>query len=147
MIHDIDIVLGLVKSSVKRVDAVGVPVLTFYEDIANVRLVFKNGCVCNLTASRISEEAMRKIRIFLADAYISLDYVSQEASLYKKEEGQIAKNPLPIEKEEPLKKEIESFIDCIVNHKKPLVSGLEAYQALHLADQILRKIWRTKRYL
>jgi predicted dehydrogenase len=147
MIHDIDIILGLVKSNVQRVEAVGVPVLTFYEDIANVRLVFKNGCVCNLTASRISEEAMRKIRIFLADAYISLDYVNQEASLYKKENGQIIKNPLPIEKEEPLKKEIESFIDCVINHKKPLVSGLEAYQALKLANQILRKIWHTKRYL
>jgi len=147
MIHDIDIVLGLAKSEVKRVEAVGIPVLTFYEDIANVRLVFKNGCVCNLTASRISEEAMRKIRIFLSDAYISLDYVSQEASLYKKENGQIIKNPLPIEKEEPLKKEIESFIDCVLNHKKPLVSGEEAYQALHIANQILRKIWRTKKYL
>lgn len=147
MIHDIDIVLGLVKSDVKHVDAVGVPVLTFYEDIANVRLTFKNGCVCNLTASRISDESMRKIRIFLTDAYISLDYVSQEASLYKKENGRIIGNPLPIEKEEPLKKEIESFIDCIINHKTPLVSGLDAYQALHLADQILRKIWHTRRYL
>ncbi|MDD5617534.1 MAG: Gfo/Idh/MocA family oxidoreductase [Candidatus Omnitrophica bacterium] len=147
MIHDIDIILGLVKSGVKRVDAVGVPVLTFYEDIANVRLAFKNGCVCNLTASRISEESMRKIRIFLSDAYISLDYVNQEASLYKKENGQIIKDTLPIEKEEPLKKEIESFIDCVLNHKKPLVSGIEAYQALQIADQILRKIWRTKKYL
>ncbi|MDD5005133.1 MAG: Gfo/Idh/MocA family oxidoreductase [Candidatus Omnitrophica bacterium] len=147
MIHDIDIVLGLVKSEVKRVDAVGVPVLTPYEDIANVRLAFKNGCITNLTASRISEESMRKIRIFLPDTYISLDYVSQEAFLYKKENGQISKKPLPIEKEEPLKSEIESFIDCITFNKRPLVSGEEAYQALRVSDKILREIWNKKRYL
>lgn len=145
MIHDIDIVLGLVKSPIKSVEAVGVPVLTPFEDIANVRLTFINGCVCNLTASRISDEAMRKIRIFLTDAYISLDYGSQEAFLYKKEANQIIKQPLPIEKEEPLKIEIESFIDCIVNHKRPLVSGEEAYDALELSDKILQKIWDIKK--
>lgn len=147
MIHDIDIVLGLVKSETKRVEAVGVPVLTPYEDIANARLTFKNNCVCNLTASRISEEAMRKIRIFLKDSYISLDYGSQQAFLYKKENEQITKESLPIEKEEPLKSEIESFIECITQNKRPLVSGEEAYQALELSDRILRKIWNQKKYL
>lgn len=147
MIHDIDIVLGLVKSQIKRVEAVGVPVLTPYEDIANARLTFKNDCVCNLTASRISEEAMRKIRIFLKDTYISLDYGSQEAFLYKKENEKIIKEPLPIEKEEPLKNEIESFVDCIIFNKRPLVSGEEAYQALALSDKILRKIWNKRKYL
>ncbi len=145
MIHDIDIILGLVKSEIRTVEAIGVPVLTPFEDIANVRLTFKNGCVCNLTASRISEEAMRKIRIFLSDTYISLDYGSQEAFLYKKESGQIIKESLPIEKEEPLKREIESFIDCIENNKKPLVSGEEAYQALLLSDKIIKKIWSKKK--
>ncbi|MFC1646067.1 lipid-A-disaccharide synthase [Candidatus Omnitrophota bacterium] len=145
MIHDIDIVLGLVKSNIKSVEAVGVPVLTPYEDIANVRLTFDNGCVCNLTASRVSEEAMRKIRIFLSDTYISLDYGSQEAFLYKKEIGQIRKESLPIEKEEPLKREIESFIDCVKNNKRPLVSGEEAYQALELSDKILKEIQGKKK--
>jgi len=145
MIHDIDIILGLIKSELKTVEAIGVPVLTPFEDIANVRLTFENGCVCNLTASRVSEESMRKIRIFLSDTYISLDYGSQEASLYRKEGEQIIKESLPIEKEEPLKREIESFIDCVKNNKQPLVSGKEAYQALHLSDQILKKIWGKKK--
>ncbi|MBL7129953.1 MAG: lipid-A-disaccharide synthase [Candidatus Omnitrophica bacterium] len=145
MIHDIDIVLALVKSEIKTVEAVGVPVLTPYEDIANVRLIFENGCVCNLTASRVSEEAMRKIRIFLLDTYISLDYGTQEAFLYRKESDQIIKESLPIEKEEPLKREIESFIDCVKNNKRPLVSGEEAYQALQLSDKILKKIWSKKK--
>ncbi len=145
MIHDIDIILGLVNSNIKSVEAVGVPVLTQFEDIANVRLTFENGCVCNLTASRVSEESMRKIRIFLSDTYISLDYGSQEAFLYKKENKQIIKEVLPIEKDEPLKREIESFIDCVRNKKRPLVSGEEAYQALHLADRIIDKIWDKKK--
>ncbi|MFH1622069.1 MAG: Gfo/Idh/MocA family oxidoreductase, partial [Candidatus Omnitrophota bacterium] len=145
MIHDIDIILGLVKSEIKTVDAVGVPVLTSFEDIANARITFQNGCVCNLTASRISDEAMRKIRIFLSDTYISLDYGSQEAFLYRKEIGQITKEMLPIEKEEPLKREIESFIDCVINNKRPLVTGEEAYQALQLSDKILKEIWGKKK--
>lgn len=145
MIHDIDIILGLVKSEIRSVEAVGVPVLTTFEDIANVRLTFKDGCVCNLTASRISEEAMRKIRIFLSDTYISLDYGSQEAFLYRKENKQIIKESLPIEKEEPLKREIESFIDCVINKKRPLVSGEEAYQALQLSDKILHTILGKKK--
>lgn len=145
MIHDIDIILGLIKSDIKQVEAVGVPVLTPYEDIANVRISFENDCVCNLTASRISEEAMRKIRIFTNDAYISLDYGRQEAYLYKKEEGKIIKEPLPIEKEEPLKSELESFVDCIINHKRPLVSGEEAYLALQLSEKILDKIWNKRK--
>ena len=145
MIHDIDIVLGLVKSEIKSVEAVGVPVLTPFEDIANVRLTFQNGCVCNLTASRVSEESMRKIRIFFSDTYISLDYGSQEAFLYRKESGKIIKESLPIEKEEPLKREIESFIDCIKNNKRPLVSGEEAYQALESSNKILKKIWEKKK--
>ncbi len=99
MIHDIDIILGLIRSPLKDIQAVGVNVLTSKEDIASVRLTFENGCVCNLTASRISEEVMRKIRIFLTNTYISLDYVKQEAFIYKKVDHQILKHALPIEKE------------------------------------------------
>lgn len=143
MIHDIDIILGLTASKVKSVDAIGVKVLTPLEDIANARIRFQNGCVCNLTASRISDEVTRKIRIFLSDAYISLDYVKQEAFIYKKHGGLISKHSLPIEKEEPLKKELLSFIDCVQNKKKPIVSGTEGRDALKLALEITQKIWKS----
>ncbi|MFA6378614.1 MAG: Gfo/Idh/MocA family oxidoreductase [Candidatus Omnitrophota bacterium] len=145
MIHDIDIILGLTESKVSHVDAVGVPVLTPLEDIANARITFKNGCVCNLTASRVSDEVTRKIRIFLADAYISLDYIKQEAFIYKKHGTLISKHALPIEKEEPLKKELLSFVDCVQNKKKPIVSGVEGRDALKLAIDITQKIWKTKK--
>ncbi len=145
MIHDIDIVLGLVRSPLKDIQATGIPVLTPLEDIANVRLTFENGCVCNLTASRISDDVMRKIRLFQKDAYISLDYVKQEAYIYKKHEQQILKHSLPIEKEEPLKKEIEHFLECIQEDKTPLISGHEAKEALRVALQITEKIWESPR--
>ncbi len=140
MIHDIDIILGLVNSPIKRVEAVGVEVLTQFEDIANARVTFKNGCVCNLTASRISDESLRKIRIFLKNAYISLDYKNEEAFIYKKTSAGITKDKLPIEKEQPLKKELASFIDCLANKKCPVVSGEQARQALALALLIRKKI-------
>ena len=145
MIHDIDIVLGLIQSKIKDIQAVGVSVLTPLEDIANVRLTFKNGCVCNLTASRVSDELMRKIRIFFKNSYISLDYSNQQAFLYQKKITGITKRSLPIEKEEPLKKEIESFIDCVKNNKRPIVSGVEGKQALELALKIKNKIWKMKK--
>lgn len=145
MIHDIDIVLGLVNSPLKTTHAIGVKVLTDREDIANARLIFKNGCVCNLTASRVSEEVMRKIRIFHNDTYISLDYVKQEAFLYKKSGTSITKTNIPIEKEEPLKKELESFIDCVRDNKRPVVSGEDGKEALRIALEISQKIWKLKR--
>ncbi|MDD5138152.1 MAG: Gfo/Idh/MocA family oxidoreductase [Candidatus Omnitrophica bacterium] len=142
MIHDIDIILGLIPSRITHIDAVGVNVLTPFEDIANVRLHFRNGCIVNLTASRISDEVMRKIRIFLKDTYVSLDYQAQEAFAYKKENHSITKTAIPIEKEEPIKKEIESFTVCVRNHRKPVVSGVEAYEALKLATKITHIIRR-----
>ena len=145
MIHDIDIILGLNECPISDFQAVGVNVLTEKEDIASVRVVFENGCVCNLTASRVSEEVMRKIRIFLKDAYISLDYVKQEAFIYKKHDNMISKHALPIEKEEPLKKEIESFLDCISNDKKPIVGGVEGRDALKLALGIGQKISESQK--
>lgn len=147
MIHDIDILLGLVHSRLRRIDAIGISVLTPFEDIANVRLTFANGCVANLTASRISEEPLRKIRIFLKDTYISLDYQAQEAFCYKKEKNAIVKVPIPIEKEEPLRKEIESFTLCVRNNRKPVVSGIEAYQALKVATKIRNIIWKKRSLL
>ncbi|HQP91950.1 MAG TPA: gfo/Idh/MocA family oxidoreductase, partial [Candidatus Omnitrophota bacterium] len=134
-------------SKVKRIDAVGVSVLTPFEDIANVRLNFANGCVVNLTASRISEDPLRKIRIFLKDTYISLDYQAQEAFSYKKEKTSIIKTAIPIEKEEPIKKEIESFVVCVRNNRKPIVSRIEAYEALKLATKIRDLIWKKRSLL
>ena len=140
MIHDIDIVLGLVKSKIKHIDAVGVKVLTQFEDIANVRLTFSNKCSVNLTASRISDEYMRKIRIFLSNKYISMDYFKQEAFIYKKTAAGISKTAIPIEKEQPLKKELCSFLECVKSKKKPIVSGTEARDALCVALRIIKKI-------
>lgn len=145
MIHDIDIVLGLVKSGIKRIEAVGVNVLTSFEDIANARITFKNGCVCNLTASRVSDESMRKIRIFLENAYISLDYKNAVASVYRKSGDQIAKENLPIEKEQPLQKELSSFIDCVRTGKQPVVSGPAAREALKVALKIREQIWKNRK--
>jgi predicted dehydrogenase len=141
MIHDIDIVLGLVNSPLKRIDSVGVNVLTKFEDIANARLSFKNGCVANLTASRVSEDSMRKIRIFQEDTYISLDYKNAEASVYRKVGLGITKTNLPIEKEQPLQKELESFIACVINRATPLVDGQVARSALAVALEIQKQIW------
>jgi len=145
MIHDIDIVLGLVPSEIEKIEAVGVNVLTPFEDIANSRITFKNGCVANLTASRVSDEIMRKIRIFQKDTYISLDYKEAKASVYKKSGLAISKENLPIEKEQPLKKELESFLDCIISHKEPVVSGPVARQALAVALEIQEQIWQKNK--
>ncbi|MBI4707989.1 MAG: Gfo/Idh/MocA family oxidoreductase [Candidatus Omnitrophica bacterium] len=142
MIHDIDIVLGLVPSKIKSIESVGVNVLTKFEDIANSRITFANGCVANLTASRVSDEVMRKIRIFQEDTYISLDYKDAKASVYKKVGNQIVKENLPIEKEQPLQKELESFIHCVATHTEPLVSGPVAREALAVAIEIQNKIWQ-----
>lgn len=142
MIHDIDIILGLVPSQIQRVDAVGVNVLTPFEDIANARITFKNGCVANLTASRVSDEIMRKIRIFQENSYISLDYKEAQASIYKKDGATITKTDLPIEKEQPLQKELQAFIDCVRTRREPLVSGPVAREALKVALEIQSHIWK-----
>jgi len=144
MIHDIDIVLGLVPSPVRKIESVGINVLTQQEDIANARITFKNGCVANLTASRVSDEWMRKIRIFQKDTYISLDYKDAKASVYKKNGASITKEDLPIEKEESLQKELDSFVTCVIEHKTPLVSGSVARDALKVALTIQNQIWRKR---
>ncbi len=147
MIHDIDIILGLVDSPIKRIESVGVNVLTQFEDIANTRVTFNNGCVANLTASRVSDEIMRKIRIFQEDTYISLDYKEAKANVYKKTGLTITKEDLPIEKEQPLQKELASFLDCVIKHKEPLVSGTVAREALAVALKIQKQIWQKKSIL
>src|SRR5258708_31905555 len=169
MIHDLDVVLAFVKSPVATVDAVGIPVLSQSEDIANARLRFANGCGANLAASRVSPERMRKIRVFSGGpttSYVSLDYQAQEGFIYRiarddEEESsllkkllaardstivsefggkRIVREPVPIEKEEPLKLELQSFIDCIQAHQTPIVSGEAGKRALDLALEITRQI-------
>jgi predicted dehydrogenase len=169
MIHDLDVVLAFVKSAVATVDAVGIPVLSANEDIANVRIRFANGCVANLTASRVSPERMRKIRVFSAapeTSYISLDYRAQAGFIYRlarddeKESSllnqllrgsdsaivsqfggrRIVREPVPLVKEEPLKVELQSFLDCIRLAGAPVVSGESAKRSLDLALEITRQI-------
>ena len=140
MIHDIDIVLGMVDSPIESIQAVGVNVLTEHEDIANARLNFKNGAVANITASRITPKSMRKIRLFQENAYISLDYEAQEALIYEKKGERITRKKINIKKEKPLQKELQSFIQCAKEKRSPLVSGQQGRDALAIATEILEKI-------
>jgi predicted dehydrogenase len=140
MIHDIDIVLDLVKSPVQSVDAVGAFILSKTEDIANARLRFANRSVCDLTASRVTPDVQRKIRIFQDDAYISLDYVTQEAAIFTKKDGRIHQKTISITKSDSLREELTDFIDCVRSGKRPLVSGREGRDALALALEIARQV-------
>ena len=140
MIHDIEVVLHLVRSPIISVDSVGTPVLSKGEDIANARIRFENGCVANLTTSRISFEKMRKIRVFQDDAYLSLDYFEQSGEIYQKINSQIIKESIVVEKDEPLKLQLTSFVDCVRSKKSPLVGGVQAAAALEIALLITEQI-------
>ncbi|MFV1994450.1 MAG: Gfo/Idh/MocA family oxidoreductase [Verrucomicrobiales bacterium] len=140
MIHDIEIILHLVPSPVLSVDAVGVPVLTRREDIANARIRFENGCVANITASRISPEKMRKIRVFQEETYLSLDYLEQSGSLYRRVGQEIVCEEVEIERGEPLALELADFVACASNGREPKVSGQQAAAALEVAVEITRQI-------
>ena len=136
MIHDLEVILHLVRSPIRNIDAVGVAVLSQGEDIANARIRFENGCVANVTASRISPERMRKIRVFYEDAYLSLDYQNQSGEIYRLVNGGIRREAVEVEKEEPLKRELSSFVECSRQGTQPVVSGSQAAAALGLAIQI-----------
>src|SRR5213079_240083 len=140
MIHDLEVILHFVRSPVQRIDAVGVPVLSRVEDIANARLRFENGCIANVTSSRISPERMRKIRVFQEDAYLSLDYEKQSGEIYRRESGKITRDKVPIERGEPLKQQLVSFIECASTGRAPKVSGFQATAALELAVEITKRI-------
>ncbi len=140
MIHDLEIILHLVRSPVQRIDAVGVPVLSKGEDIANARIRFENGCVANVTSSRISPERMRKIRVFQEDAYLSLDYQNQAGEIYRRVDGRITREKVQIEREEPLKQQLTSFVECASTGREPRVSGFQATAALELAVEITKRI-------
>ena len=147
MIHDLEVILHLVRSPVDTIDAVGVPVLSQGEDIANARLRFCNGTVANVTASRISPEKMRKIRVFQENAYLSLDYQNQTGEIYRLLDGRIVRENVEIEKDEPLKLELQSFVDCCRRGGEPVVSGSQAAAALELAIEITERIRRSNKEL
>jgi predicted dehydrogenase len=140
MIHDLEIILHLVRSPIQNIDAVGVPVLSRSEDIANARLRFEDGCVANITSSRISPERMRKIRVFQEDAYLSLDYQNQSGEIYRRVDGKIARSEVEIEHGEPLKRQLAAFIECARTGRQPKVSGFQAAAALELAVEITKRI-------
>lgn len=140
MIHDIDIILGLVDSGIESMDCVGISVLTPFEDIANVRIRFKNGCIADLTASRLTPERQRKIRVFQDNAYISLDYGAQSAQIFRKDGLSITRDEIDITKEEPLKNEIADFVETVRSSSGIGTPDIEARRALELALQIIDQI-------
>jgi predicted dehydrogenase len=141
MIHDLDVVLSLVKSEAESMEAVGVPVLTGRVDIANARVRFANGCIANLTASRISRERVRKIRFFQPAAYLSIDYAAQKVELWRlvKTEGRmpsIQGGDVDVVNEEPLKRELADFVAAVRARRAPEVTGEDGLRALALAQRI-----------
>ncbi len=141
MIHDLDIVLWLTKSTPEEIRAAGICILSAKVDIANVRLQFPGGCVANFTASRVSTERIRKLRLFQPHEYISLDYSRQDGVRFSVAEGmKIGFAPLAVVKDEPLKLEIENFIESVVNRTQPRVTGEQGLAALEVAVDILAKI-------
>ena len=160
MIHDIDIILSLVKSDVKSISASGVAVMTDTPDIANVRIEFNNGCVANLTSSRISMKKMRKVRLFQKDAYIGIDLLEKKTEIIKLKQPEdvgafsfdietpngkktIAIANPSIEPLNAIKLELTSFVDAIVNNKPTVVSEIDGYLAMEVAHKILDKINNT----
>jgi predicted dehydrogenase len=148
MIHDLDVVLWLVKSPVREIRAVGLPILSGKADIANVRLEFESGCVANFTASRVSTERVRKLRFFQPRQYVSLDYSRQEVLVFSVGEsaGTPSVNPQikvakpPIVAEEPLQAELRSFLEAVRTRSKPLVSFEDGRRALAVALDIVAAI-------
>ena len=141
MIHDLDIVLAMVGVLPEEVRAAGIRILSEKVDIANVRLAFPGGCVANITASRVSTERVRKMRLFQPHQYISMDYQKQEAVAFSVSPAQqIGFEAFAIEKYEPLKQEVAAFIDSVVTRAKPLVDGAQGSKALMVALDILAKI-------
>jgi len=152
MIHDIDIILSLVKSPIKSIHAVGVPVVTPRVDIANARLIFENGCVANVTASRISMKSMRKIRFFQKDTYVSVDYASHDVTIIQKD-GKGTKLPVPgmsmnrskFENADSLDAELKAFVQSVRTRQPPLVTGSDGRNALQVAIDIVRQIETSTR--
>lgn len=140
MIHDLNLVLSLLRKKVVEIRAVGVPVLTDKVDITNVRLELENGAVANLTASRVSQDRVRKQRFFGGDVYISVDTKEQEVKGYRLVEKQIQPLQVKVQKKEPLRAELEAFVDCVRDRKQPLVTGEDGLEAVELAARVSEAI-------
>jgi len=147
MIHDIDIIQNIVGSKAEQINSIGTPVFSEEEDIANARIQFANGCIANVTASRISLKSERKMRIFQPDAYISVDFQNKTFAVFRKGDGEMFPGVPNITKEEhsfgqtdALKSEIEAFLDSIATGKPPVVSGEDGRQALETALKIIKKL-------
>jgi predicted dehydrogenase len=147
MVHELDIIATLVQSEVVKLEAVGIPILTPKIDLANARLEFANGCVANITASRVSGERLRKLRVFQPNEYYSLDYAEQQVAMCRlappKSSGalpEIIAGSLEVTKREPLLAEIEEFTSAVRFRTKPVVTGIEGQRALALAYEVLTKI-------
>jgi predicted dehydrogenase len=165
MIHDIDLALSFARSPVKRMDAVGVAVLTPREDIANTRLEFQNGCVANLTASRVSKDKLRKVRVFQSNCYVSIDCLQRQAEVYAKSDepggreilsaigtgssplpggvdpmGLIVRKDIRVVQEEPLYLQLRDFVSCVRESRTPLVSGEQGLAALVTALDVVHKL-------
>ena len=161
MIHDIDIILNIVQSDVKHIMASGVAVMTDTPDIANVRIEFNNGCVANLTSSRISMRKMRKMRMFQKDSYIAIDFLDKKAEIIKLQQPEdkkaftfeietpngkktIGLTTLEIKDTNAIKLELEAFVDSIIKDKPTVVSEIDGFLAMEVAHQIIDKISRNK---
>ncbi|HEY2989784.1 MAG TPA: Gfo/Idh/MocA family oxidoreductase [Candidatus Binatia bacterium] len=145
MIHDIDVIASLVRAPVERVEAIGVPVLTEKPDIANARITFANGCIANVTSSRVSIKRERKIRFFQPDAYISIDYDQKRAQIYRRPQKgaswmDIRGETVEIREGDAMADEIDSFLDSVASRVEPLVSGAEGLRALEIASMISEKL-------
>ncbi len=135
MIHDIDIILTFVKSDIASVEVVGVPVLTDKIDIANARIRFESGCIANITASRVSAEVMRKIRVFQPDSYVSIDYAKKAVDTYTMtQDKKILHNYKEINDPDALETEIASFVRAVANNEKPVVDGMAGLQAMQVVN-------------
>ena len=145
MIHDIDIILTLVGSSVTSVSAVGVPVVSDQVDIANARLEFASGCVANITASRVTGERLRRIRVFQRDTYFVLDYASQELHLFRPApagasgKSRLSRVEIPVARKEPLRQELTDFVNSVRSRRPPMVAGEAGRDALAVAARIIER--------
>jgi predicted dehydrogenase len=147
MIHDIDIIQNMLKSPVKQINSIGAPVFTAEEDIANARILFENGCVANVTASRISLKSERRMRIFQPDSYISVDFQNKKLAVFRKGDGEMFPGIPNVQMDEKifepgdaLMSEIEAFLAAIVSGKPPVVTGEDGRRALETALMINKKL-------
>jgi predicted dehydrogenase len=139
MIHDLDIILALIKDEVVAIKSSGIHVVSEKTDIANARLEFKSGCVATLTASRVHQGKVRKLRIFEPTSYYSIDYIDQEVKVFPLDGRQTDIKTLKIQKDEPLKRELKNFLDCVETGKRTKVTGEEGLRALKLAYDVIRE--------